>query len=82
MARKEIKFSMRLGCLADPIEEQLNEQGLTLGENVKHSQALADCISHLYVQELLTEAEAGRARTRLCKRIAKHIRPLPEVNDD
>jgi len=79
MARTQIKFSLRLGCLSDPIEEQLNSQGLTLGEFAKRVQDLADSMSKLYVLELLTEAEVARARKRLCKDMAKNIRPLSEV---
>lgn len=79
MPRKRVKFWMRLGCLAAPIEEQLNEQGLTLGESAQHMQSNADSISNLYIQDLLTEAETERARKRLCTLMGKKIRQLEDV---
>lgn len=73
-------FQLRLGAISPPIDKQLAEQGLRFdppppaGNN--HWQKNADAITDLYIRELLTEAEATKARQRLLKGIAKHIVPI------
>ena len=58
------KWQIQFGALARPIEEQLADQKLCL-PHVERFQRVADAISLLCVQGLLTDAEITRARKRL-----------------
>lgn len=73
------RFSLAMGALSDPIEEQLQRQGLTLGsaDYAQRVERRATEISNLRIHGLLTEAESDRARKRLIKEIRPSIRPLP-----
>lgn len=74
-----IRFSLAMGALSDPIEVQLQRQGLTLGsaDYAKRVERWATAISSLRIHGLLTEAESGRARKRLLQEIQGKILPLP-----
>lgn len=71
-------FSLSMGALADDIEVQLRQQGLTLGSrsDADRIQRWANEISSLGIHGLLTEAERDRARKRLLKEIRPLVRPL------
>lgn len=72
-------FSLSMGALADDIEVQLRQQGLTLGDrsDADRIQRWANEISSLGIHGLLTEAERDRARKRLRREIRLLVRPLP-----
>ena len=76
------RFSVSVGALCDPIEDQLQRQGLTLGDAAKQIQGWANAITDLAIFELLTETERNRARRRLMKRISSRIQRLPDSDDD
>ena len=72
-------YSLSMGALSDPIEVQLQQQGLTLGsaDYAQRVERWANEISGLRIHGLLTEAESDRARKRLMKEIRGQVRPLP-----
>jgi hypothetical protein len=74
---KEVKINY--GALADPIEQQLNEQGLTLGDKQgfieKLSHSLTMCKFHL-----LTDSQHESCLKKLHKAVMKNIK-LIKVND-
>lgn len=73
--KKEI--SIHYGALADPIEDQLNKQGFTLGEKKelieKLVHALTMCLFHL-----LTDSQYNSCLKKLHKKVMDSIRPLEE----
>jgi hypothetical protein len=77
------RWSLSLGALSAPIEEQLKNQGLCIALPPRKRHCLqqdADQISQLYIRGLLTEAEARRAQKRLLKEICKHLEPISKEN--
>ena len=62
------QFTLVLGALADPIEKQLAEQGLSLVDQ-PNAQRLADAISNLFIASILTDSETTRARQRFIKKL-------------
>ena len=71
-----IRFSLAMGALCDPIEEQLQRQGLTLGDYAQRVGRWAAEISDLRIHGLLTEAESDRARNRLMKELKAAVKPV------
>jgi hypothetical protein len=72
MAARRISFEF--GALADPLDEQLERQGIVMDCSVL--QRDADSISRLYVRGLLTEAETDRAQKRLRSHVIKCIQTV------
>ena len=70
MATKSLKLD--LGALADPLDEQLERQGLVMDCTVL--QRDADAVARLYVRGLLTDGETVKARARLFKSIQQAVR--------
>ena len=70
---KEVKI--HYGALADPIEEQLNDQGFTLGEKggfiEKLHNAYSLCMFHLF-----TDAQRNSILKKLHKVVMKNIKPV------
>lgn len=71
----EAKVGLHYGALADPIEQQLNNQGFTLGdakesiEKLQH--ALTTCMFHL-----LTDAQYQTCLKKFHKKVMKSVKPL------
>ncbi len=79
------RFGLSLGALAPLICEQLREQGLRMDLEPLARQCLqqdADELSRLRVRGILTESESDRARRRLMKEIAKHVRPIKPTTEE
>ena len=70
-------FGLSLGALSDDIEVQLTRQGLTLGDSDALFQRMANEITHLRINEIITGGESDRAQQRLLKRMSCCVRPLP-----
>ena len=71
-----IQFGITMGALADPLEEQLNNQGLTLGDNAQRLEEDATAITRCRIRGLITEGESEKARKRLMKYIKQAVKPL------
>jgi len=76
------EVKVNYGALAKPIEEQLNEQGYTLGDEkvIKRTQKIQDslimCKFHVF-----TDAEYSRITQRFHKKTMKKIKPLKDVKE-
>lgn len=77
MMEKNVQIGMHYGALADPIEQQLNRQGFTLGEKEpfinKLQEGLTICMFHI-----LTESQYSSANNKMHKLVVKHAKPLKE----
>ena len=66
----ERSFSIHLGALAPKLTKQFEDAGVSMNPVlVAHWQKDQDAIARLVVRGLLSEAEATKARERLCKKI-------------
>ena len=73
------RFSVALGPLCPPIDEQLREQGLGLDMDPLqrgHLQRDADEVTRLRVRRILTMAESDKACRRILQIIKKQVKPL------
>lgn len=70
----ELKLSF--GAMSPPIEQQLQEQGLTLGMSAPKFERAADAIIFLFIHTYLTPSAADSARKKLMKEIAKEVKEL------
>ncbi len=70
------QVGIRYGAISDPIEEQLNKQGFTLGERAKLVEKMAYglVLNHMY--GILTDSVYDRALQRLHKHIISQIKPM------
>lgn len=69
-----MKISVQFGAFAPPLREQVGVRGI----QATRLQRDADAITRLAVRGLLSDAETGRARRRLMKRILQQHR-APKV---
>lgn len=72
------------GAMAADLSSQLAEQGLQVRDTSSLYQRMADAITLLAVQGILTQADAQRARRRLLNRLAQVAIPItpPEAEED
>lgn len=70
----ELKLSF--GAISPPIEQQLQEQGLTLGVSAPKFERAADAIVFLRIHSYLTQSAVDSARKKLVKEIAKEVKEL------
>ena len=70
----ELKLSF--GAMSPPIEQQLQEQGLTLGISAPKYERAADAIVFLRIHSYLTESAVNSARKKLIKEIAKEAKVM------
>jgi hypothetical protein len=66
-----MEIKLAFGAMSDPIEKQLNEQGLTLGMAAPKFERAADCIVYLRIHGYLTDSASDKARKKLMKEIIK-----------
>ncbi len=70
-----MQVNLQYGALADPLEDQLNKQGLTLSEKrefiEKLQHALTMCRFHL-----LTDSQHTACLNKFHKKVMKEIKPL------
>jgi hypothetical protein len=79
------KFTVSIGCLAPPIEEQLEKWSLYIDLSPTERSAIqkdADQVSRLFARGILTEAEKSKAKARIFKAFEKHVKPLKERAND
>jgi hypothetical protein len=69
MNQVELYFSI----VADPLEEQLNKQGMTLGENPERYDNMMRSIFGLMMSGLLTRKESDNALIKLNKLVRKRM---------
>jgi hypothetical protein len=79
--RAEQQFTLSFGALAQPVEDQLRGQGLRLNMTPLNRNLLQrdiDEVSRLLFREVITRAQASSARSRIFKRIQRHVKPLED----
>lgn len=64
------------GAVADPLEQQANEQGYTLGEKAEHFEKCKEAIVRLMFADILTDSQRDKAYQKLNKQVAKVLKPL------
>lgn len=70
------ELSIAFGALSDPLEQQLQKQGLTLGMSAPKFERAADSIVFLRIHGYLTDSAADSARKKLIKDIARTAKPF------
>ena len=70
------QIGINYGALSDPIEEQLNEQGFTLGEKAEFVEKMVYRLILNHVHGILTDSVYDRALQRLHKHIISQIKPM------
>ena len=73
MSKKEIEIGY--GALCEPIEEQLNKQGFTLGKEGEFIEKLHDAYLML-VFHLLTDSQQDSILKKLHKKVMSKIKPI------
>ena len=65
---------IHFGCLADPLEDQLTQQGLRFKkEDVEHFQLDMEALDRLRVMGLIVDSQAEKVRQKLHKKIVAHV---------
>lgn len=71
----EVNVKIEYGALSDPLEEQLNRQGFTLGKELDHivrlQHALTMCMFHL-----MTDAQYKSCLKKFHKKVMKDVKQL------
>ena len=70
------QISINYGVISAPIEEQLNEQGFTLGKHAEIVEKMACGLILNHVHGILTDSVYDRALQRLHKHIISQIKPM------
>ncbi|ENH96708.1 hypothetical protein J416_09429 [Gracilibacillus halophilus YIM-C55.5] len=77
---EKIRINVDYSPLAEPIENQMNKQGFTLGDNKtrihKLDKSLKMCMFHL-----MTDSEHKKFMKKLHKKVMESIEPL-EINKE
>lgn len=71
---KEIGFSY--GIMCEDLETQANQQGYTLGKNIKLAEELRKSCNMLCAHGILNNSQADRCFPKLHKKIIKMLEPL------
>lgn len=71
---KEVMFSY--GALSDPLEQQANAQGFTLGDNAELLQKLNNAMILCWIHGLCTNSQQEAMLNKLHKKIMKVLKPI------
>ena len=71
---KEITFCF--GALSDPLEQQANAQGFTLGDKAELLEELGRCMVMGYVHGICTDSQHTAMMNKLHKKIMKALKPI------
>ena len=71
---KEVMFSY--GALSDPLEQQANSQGYTLGKESELLQKLNNSMIMCWIHGLCTNSQQEEMMNKLQKKIVKALKPL------
>lgn len=75
--KKEKEIKLHYGALAEPLEEQLNKQGFTLGHNSKFIERLQDALYMCHFH-LLTDSQYESCLKKLNKKVVSTAVPIEE----
>ena len=73
---KEVIF--HYGALSDPLEQQANEQGFTLGDKAELLQDLNRSMIMCRLHGLCTESQKDAMVKKMQKKVVKALKPLNE----
>ena len=71
---KEVIF--HYGALSDPLEQQANAQGLTLGDEAKQLQDLNRCMVKCWLHGLCTDSQKDAMTKKMQKKVTKALKPI------
>ena len=71
---KEITFCF--GALSDPLEQQANAQGFTLGDKEELLQELNNAVITCWIYDLCTDSQHTAMMNKLHKKIMKALKPI------
>ena len=71
---KEVTF--HYGALSDPLEQQANAQGFTLGDKEKLLQDLNRSMIMCWIHGLCTDSQKDAMMKKLQKKIVKALKPI------
>ena len=71
---KEVIF--HYGALSDPLEQQANEQGFTLGDKAELLQDLNRSIIMCWLHGLCTESQKDAMMKKMQKKVIKALKPI------
>lgn len=72
---------LNFGALCYPLVEQLEAQGIkNIPDKINQFQNDADAITHLRLSELITNAQANKARNKLLKNIIAELEITTRIN--
>ena len=73
---KETMIGISYGLLFDPIEEQLNKQGYTLGKEAEKYEESRKAIFQLMFNDIATGSQSNSMFKKLHNKVMKNIKPL------
>lgn len=71
-------FTIFVGPLDEPIENQANVAGYTFGNHAEQLQKAVDSINTLYVRSMITDGELAKIQQRLHKQMKRFLKPIKE----
>ena len=71
---KEVIF--HYGALSDPLEQQANAQGFTLGDNEELLQELNNAVITCWIYALCTDSQHNAMVNKLQKGVMKALKPI------
>lgn len=69
-------MEIRFGALSPPLEEQVNEQGFTLGDKAEFFDKVSEAYITLRIGGYLTDSQCDSICKKLSKNIAKNCKEL------
>lgn len=69
------------GAITNPLEQQANEQGYTLGKKAERFEDCKKAIITLMFGEVLTDSQIDKAIQKLNKQVVKELKPIKEVKE-
>ena len=69
-------INLNYGALSDPLEEQANKQGFTLGEKAELFEKMAYGLVLNMIHGTLTHSQYEKAIQRLHNKVIKEVKPI------
>ena len=76
---KEVMF--QYGALCEPLEQQANAQGFTLGDEAELLEELGRCVIMGYIHGICTDSQSDAMIDKLQKKVMKALKPM-ETEDE
>ena len=77
-----MQINFNYGALSDPLEEQANKQGCTLGEDADFVQRLGDGLVLGHIHQVITDSEYDKILRRFQNKVlVPRLKPLKKKGD-